>query len=311
MLELTIQVGPIISGSMAQHTGWRSFWWFNTGLLLFTLVVNIFFFPETRYRRAWDTNEALLPPPVADPNAGVLNGGDESSEKNVDSRDHVAHNEGEPVATQLTTVDTETGNGGKLAPAQTHTDPALGKGKPGKKQFMPFQGYEGNLFRELWLPFYLHLYPIVEFAAFVVSWSASGFLVVNLSQTQAFAAPPYDYKSQTIGLFNIAVLIGGLIGLFTCGPLSDWVAAHLTARNNGVREPEMRLLAMIPYVIVMIFGSIITAVGYDHHWPWQAIVVLGYASLGMQVSALPSIASTYAIDSYKPITGSMFVTITM
>ncbi|EOO04194.1 putative mfs transporter protein [Phaeoacremonium minimum UCRPA7] len=215
------------------------------------------------------------------------------------------------VPMSQTGVDAEAGNSDKLAPTETHVDPALGKGKPGKKQFLPVQGYEGNLFRELWLPFYLHLYPIVEFAAFVVSWSASGFLVVNLSQTQAFAAPPYDYKSQTIGLFNIAVLIGGLIGLFTCGPLSDWVAAHLTARNNGVREPEMRLLAMIPYVIIMIFGSIITAVGYDHHWPWQAIVVLGYASLGMQVSALPSIASTYAIDSYKPITGSMFVTITI
>jgi MFS family permease len=193
----------------------------------------------------------------------------------------------------------------------THQDPWLGRGTPSKKQFFLFQRYEGNIFRELWLPFYLHLYPIVEFAAFVVSWSASGFLVVNLSQTQAFAVPPYNYSSQTIGLFNLAVLVGALIGLFTCGPFSDWIAAHLTARNNGVREPEMRLVAMVPYVLVMILGSVVTAVGYDNGWPWQAIVIIGYACLGMQVSALPSIASTYAIDSYKPITGPMFVTITM
>ncbi|KAL1834989.1 hypothetical protein VTK73DRAFT_6509 [Phialemonium thermophilum] len=73
----------------------------------------------------------------------------------------------------------------------------------------------------------------------------------------------------------------------------------------------MRLVAMAPYVLVMIVGSVVTAVGYDRHWPWQAIVVVGYSFLGIQVAALPSIASTYAIDSYKPVTGSLFVTITV
>ncbi|CAJ2502185.1 Uu.00g095790.m01.CDS01 [Anthostomella pinea] len=190
-------------------------------------------------------------------------------------------------------------------------DPWLGRGKPSKSQFSLFQHYEGKFLRELWVPWYLYIFPIVELAAFVVSFSASGFLVVNLPQTQAFAAPPYKYSFQTIGLFNLAVLIGAIIGLFTNGPWSDWVAAYLTKKNNGVREPEMRLPAMIPYVLIMILGSVVTAVGYDYHWPWQAIVIIGYGCLGMQVSALPSIASTYAVDSYKPITGSLFVAITV
>lgn len=176
---------------------------------------------------------------------------------------------------------------------------------------MLFQPYAGGLFRELWVPFYLFAFPIVHFAAFVVSWSASGFLVVNLSQAQVFAAPPYNFTSETIGLFNLAVLVGGFIGLITSGPFSDWMAARLTARNNGVREPEMRLVTMIPYIVIMIIGSVVTAVGYDRHWPWQVIVIVGYTCLGIQVAALPSIASTYAIDSYKPVTGSLFVNITM
>ena len=70
-------------------------------------------------------------------------------------------------------------------------------------------------------------------------------------------------------------------------------------------------VVVIPYVFIMILGSVITAVGYDYHWPWEAIVIIGYSFLGCQVAALPSIASTYAIDSYKPVTGSLFVTITM
>lgn len=289
MYFASLMIGPIIAGAMASNTGWRSFWWLNTGLLLACLLWSIFLFPETRYHRTYT------------PDKFVGRTQDEST--SVGEKDAAKADEGSNAGVPV--KDTE------LAPALTHVDPWLGRGKPSKAQFKLFQPYDGNLLRELWVPWYLHLFPIVEFASFVVSWSASGYLVVNLSQSQAFAAPPYNYTPQTIGLFNLAVLVGALIGLFTCGPFSDWVAAYLTRRNNGVREPEMRLAAMIPYVLIMIVGSTITAVGYDKHWPWQIIVIVGWGCIGIQVAALPAIASTYAIDSYKPVTSSLFVAITV
>ena len=43
---------------------------------------------------------------------------------------------------------------------------------------------------------------------------------------------------------NFAILIGAFIGLATAGPFSDWVSARATKKNNGIREPEMRLPAM-------------------------------------------------------------------
>jgi hypothetical protein len=39
--------------------------------------------------------------------------------------------------------------------------------------------------------------------------------------------------------------------------------------------------------------------------------MIGYTFGGIQVAALPSIFSTYAVDSYKPVTGAIFVTITV
>lgn len=119
------------------------------------------------------------------------------------------------------------------------------------------------------MPWYLLSFPIVEFAAFVVSWTASSFLTLNLTQSQAFAAPPYLFSSTKIGFFNFAILIGALIGLFTAGPLSDAIAARLTKRNRGIREPEMRLLAMVPYVILMIIGNVVVAIGYERAWDWK------------------------------------------
>jgi hypothetical protein len=68
---------------------------------------------------------------------------------------------------------------------------------------------------------------------------------------------------------------------------------------------------MIPYVIIMYLGNIIVSVGYQNKWPWQAIVIIGFTCAGIQVAAIPSIASTYAVDSYKPVAGSLFVSITV
>jgi len=73
----------------------------------------------------------------------------------------------------------------------------------------------------------------------------------------------------------------------------------------------MRLLTMIPYVILMIIGNVIVAVGYQRTWDWKPIVIVGYTCAGIQVAALPAITSTYAIDSYKPVAGSIFVAITV
>lgn len=279
---------------MTYNIGWRSFWWLNTGLLLFSLILSIFLFPETRYHRKYKSDNEVVPP---------LAGG-VKQETEVDPK-NTSHDEGHDVEPVLS--NREEG----LAHIQTPQDPWLGRGKPGKAQFKLWQPYEGSFLREIWLPWYLFTFPIVQFSSFLVSFPASAALVVSLSEAQAFAAPPYNYTPQTIGLFNLAVLIGGLLGLFTNGPWSDWVAAYLTRRNNGIREPEMRLPAMIPYMLLLVLGSVVMAVGYDNYWPWQAIVIVGYGALGMQVAAIPSIASTYGIDSYKPVTGSLFVTITV
>jgi hypothetical protein len=184
--------------------------------------------------------------------------------------DHADPEKSAPVQPQAPLVV----EGAGLTHVHTHEDPYLGRGKPSKAQWRFAQPYEGNFFMELWLPWKLSLYPIVEFSSFVVSWTASSFLTLNLTQSQAFAAPPYNFTSTKIGFFNFAILIGALIGLFTAGPLSDAIAARLTKRNRGIREPEMRLVAMIPYVILMVIGNIVVAVGYQKAWDWKVCSIL-------------------------------------
>jgi len=291
---------------MAARYGPVSFWWLNTALLGVVCVACIFFFPETRYDRPFQAqNSAVVSAsPLKSSSDEKVEGGN-PNHHDVAVKDHASPDELAAVQSSSKTGEE------KLEHTHTHEDPWLGRGSPSKQQWKLWQPYQGNLFMEFLLPWKLLFFPIVEFSAFAVSWCASGFLTLNLTQTQAFAAPPYNFSSQTIGFFNFAILIGAFIGLFTAGPLSDYISAALTKRNKGIREPEMRLLAMIPYVIIMIIGNVVVAVGYQQHWNWKPIIIVGYTCAGIQVASLPSIASTYSIDSYKPVSGAIFVAITV
>ncbi|KAJ5679918.1 Major facilitator superfamily domain general substrate transporter [Penicillium macrosclerotiorum] len=282
----SLMVGPIIAGPMAEHIGWRSFFWLNVGVLGIVLLFQIFLFPETKWHRSH-------PDEVACPShAATLT---------------------QEVAEQEKPVEVLQKENASIENA-AEQDPYLHRGRPSKKQFMLWQ-LDGNNLKTVLLSFFipwkLLTFPIVELAAFVVSWSASCFLTLNLTQSQAFAEPPYNFNSQTIGFFNFAILIGAFIGLATNGPFSDWISMKATRKNRGIREPEMRLPAMAIYVIIMIIGNFVVAFGYQYKWDWRAIVIIGYTAAGIQVAALPAIASTYAVDSYKPVAGSIFVSITV
>ncbi|WAO93384.1 MFS domain-containing protein [Fusarium falciforme] len=304
----SLMIGPIVSGSVALNVGWRNFWWLNVALGAFVLIYIVFLFPETKWHRP-HPNEILE---EVRPNSGK--NGSSANAKHAES----SQGDNQSIVDPAINVATEKGTPDRLADLTAsetaQRDPYLGRGKPAKWQFRVFQP-NAHPFKaillDLWIPWKLFAFPIVQFASFVVSWSCSSFLTINLTQSQVLAAPPYNFSSQTIGFTNFAIFAGSLIGLATGGPLSDWVAAKLTARNNGVREPEMRLLAMIPFVLIMYLGNIIVSVGYENLWPWEAIVLVGYTCAGIQVAALPSISSTYAVDSYKPVAGSLFVSITV
>jgi len=262
------EVGPIIAGPMSQGVGWRNFWWLNTGLLGFATVCCIFLFPETKYNRVLvvdsDINSSL--PPLKVIITEEIENRPAQHGTQTSTTDHADPESKAPVQSQNPLGGP---NSEKLSHVRTHQDPFLGRGKPSKAQWKIFQPYQGNILLELWLPWYISIYPIVEFAAFVVSWSASSFLTLNLTQSQVFAAPPYNFSSSKIGFFNFAILIGAFLGLFSAGPLSDFIAARLTKRNRGIREPEMRLWAMVPYVAIMLIGNVIVAVGYDRSWDWK------------------------------------------
>ncbi|KAK9449446.1 putative MFS transporter [Limtongia smithiae] len=285
------ELGPVIAGVMSERYGWRSFWWFNVAAYCVLTLYTVFLIPETKW------NRGTAPGAVQDEHIF-----DEKSAE--DSQNEVVMNQDALVSTMT--------NGEVQI---EHKDEWIYKGKPSRGQFSFVSssaiGYDRGILLSLWIPVKLFSFPIVEWASFVFSWSASNFLMLNLTESQAFQADPYNFTSEKIGYFNLAMFGGSTVGLLVAGPLSDYISMRATKKNHGIREPEMRLPTLIPFTVLLIVGALVSAFGYAGGWKWEIIVLIGYFFIGIQVAAIPAIATTYAIDSYKPVAGDFLVSATV
>ncbi|KAI1335783.1 putative MFS transporter [Xylariaceae sp. FL0016] len=289
---LGLFIGPVISGAIATQISWRWFFWVCTILQGASFIFILVAHPETKYNR-----------PSSAPSSSV-------TKVNISS-------ETKPEPTPELS-DSERQSGGPapgihvLATTQTH----ITTGGPSRSQFsvIPRPKFHQGLravIRDVIAPLRIFAYPIVLWAALTMGFAANSLLALNLTQAQVFGAPPYLFTPDKIGYVNFAFVVGAIIALVTAGPFSDWIALRRAKRNGGVLEAEMRLPALIPYVCLNVVGMTVTAVGYQRSWPWEAIVVVGYLLVGLQVVGIPAIAIAYAVDSYKALPGEIMIAATI
>jgi hypothetical protein len=141
------------------------------------------------------------------------------------------------------------------------SDEYLGRGRPHLTQFNPFQPLDHDaartVLRHILTPVQLFFYPIFFWAAMSIGAAAHALLAVNLTQSQPLAAPPYNWTPGDVGFANFALIVGGVIGLAVAGPWSDWVIMLATKKNNGIRELEMILIAMYPFIAAALVGLVV------------------------------------------------------
>jgi len=257
-------LGPIIAGNVAARVSWRWFFWACTIAQALNFISLIFFFPETR---------RLEPEPVTP--ASIENTIDEKT--------------GTTTSAEL-----------ERQPSSV-VDEFLGRGKPSRQQFNIIQPIDrkalSTIFRHIVTPVEIFFFPIVFWAAMTMGAAANSLLCVNLLQSQALAAPPYNFSPGNVGFANFALAVGAVLGLIVAGPLSDWVAMRATKKNGGIREPEMRLPALIPFIVLGALGLIITGVGFQKGWPWESVIIVGFTFVGMLTVAIPTISITVSITS--------------
>lgn len=138
----------------------------------------------------------------------------------------------------------------------------LGKGYPSRAQrwtvfVKPDRAEIPLLLRHIVTPAQIICFPVVLYGSLCVAMPACALIVISLTYSPVFSVPPFNFSPLAVGLVNFALLGGGLFGLLTAGPLSDWIAMRLTRRNQGIREPEMRLWSLIPFCVIGAIGMIV------------------------------------------------------
>lgn len=109
--------------------------------------------------------------------------------------------------------------------------------------------------------------PPVLWAALVQAVTI-GFLVAVTSNVDVAFNETYVFESWQVGLCFISGIIGALLGIPAGGQLGDKVADWFTKRNGGVRDPEMRLPAMLPSLITTPLALVLYGVGIQHKLHW-------------------------------------------
>ncbi|KAL4899286.1 hypothetical protein BDW74DRAFT_183818, partial [Aspergillus multicolor] len=148
-------------------------------------------------------------------------------------------------------------------------------------------------------PFKLLTSPPLLWSATVYALSL-GWLVV-LAETIAHlfqSVNGYGFSPIQTGLLYISPLLGTILGSVVGGKVSDILARTRAYANNGVYEPESRLLMMIPAVTATTMGLAGYGWSIQAHTHW-IIPTVCFGSIYFGCILGSTSAVTYVLDCHK------------
>lgn len=95
---------------------------------------------------------------------------------------------------------------------------------------------------------------------------------------------------------SLGVGIGFMVGMIVVAKTSDKTVVRLTAANNGVYEPEMRLASCLFYAIFIPISFFWYGWSAEKKAPW-IVPILGLLPFGFGVMGIFSAIQTYFIDA--------------
>ncbi|CBX90141.1 similar to MFS transporter [Plenodomus lingam JN3] len=149
-------------------------------------------------------------------------------------------------------------------------------------------------------PFSLFLHPGILWSCLIQGTLIGFTVLIGIVLAGIMLGPPLWFGEVETGYMYTGAFIGALLGFALTGLISDWSANLLTRLNNGVYEPEFRMVLVVPQ---MVFGGAgIVGFGwtsddaerYGWFWPdfFFALVVMGMVC-GAVGSAL------YIVDAHR------------
>jgi MFS family permease len=151
-------------------------------------------------------------------------------------------------------------------------------------------------------PFLLFTFPNIVIAGVIFAFGCTAGIVSFNTISEILTEPPYNWSTTSTGLVFLAALVGNFVGWAT-GVLSDHVVIFLARRNQGIKEPEMRLWTLSLSFVYAAVGYQLYGWGAEFGMHWMTIAFGVGAMIAHQVSAC-SIATAYAMECFPGVSPS-------
>lgn len=185
--------------------------------------------------------------------------------------------------------------------------------RPTMRFTQQLQPFHGRLNSDEWLkvairPLILLSYPAVAFSSLIYACSIGWLIVISESVALIYRGDYYKFNALSTGLIYIGPFVGGVLGTAVAGKVSDLMVKAMSRRNNGLYEPEFRLVMMIPVAISTGIGLIGFGWSAQDHDAWIVpTVFFSLVSFGCSLGSTTSI--TFVVDSYRQYAGEALVTL--
>jgi hypothetical protein len=182
--------------------------------------------------------------------------------------------------------------------------------KPYSARLRIFQGRitDESFWRTAVRPLPLLAYPAVVFSTIVYGSFMTWLIGFSLIQAGVFIAAPYHLNPSQLGLMNFPSFGAAIIGTLLAGWSADALVKFMARRNNGVYEPEFRLLLMIPAVLFSTIGFLGWGISVQNG-SHLSIVMAFNAIHSFSVPWASAASFTYVIDCHPENANEAFVAI--
>lgn len=152
------------------------------------------------------------------------------------------------------------------------------------------------------------LFPNIAWAGMIYGTNLSWYMVINATMSPILSSPPYNFAPRMVGVAYLSPFVAALISCLWAGRFADWTALFLARRNNGIREAEHRLWALLVSAFLASGGLVLWGIGASRQLPYMALIIgLGMVTFGIVCGGAVSLA--YAVDCFKEITGESMASI--
>jgi hypothetical protein len=185
---------------------------------------------------------------------------------------------------------------------------------PQKSYVQSLKPWNGRLVKDKWhhvmlRPFILMAYPAVLWSSMVYALAVGWLIVLSESVAEIYQNhESYNFTPLQVGLVYVSPFVGGVLGTAVAGKISDLVVRFMARRNDGVYEPEFRLVMAIPITISTVIGLMGFGWSAQERDNWIVpTVFFGVISFGCSLGSTTAV--TFVVDSYRQYAGEALVTL--